>query len=464
MKTEKVLLILGLLIILGYLLGIWRDSQDIRRVNDEYIREVEEYQNAVEEYRKRAQQQFDDNLTAAGAAFGTENIRTNHFEGPEVSIHALEFWNQPRFKDSPGVLEYAYTYMAFDPDHHSLGMPDVEVTVSPVTLYDPQKTTLGERIATFLGRNPADPPRPYKVYTKEVIPNQPDSSGGKKRIEMQLWLTQFTLTITAKPDRRRKGSVNLTDREKQNRIYPGYWYGQGDLLSANDLKPEFNNNRYGNLKVWLRLKPNNSPWYVNNGFGRTQKPEMAIGAVYCLELIKEPKELNLDQISTSVGIGKELALYQQPEFGSVDLGALPIGTLDYHAYLGSSVHDTTTQSIWNRDFFVKLYLKNFGSWKEGFLGNRKFDDQLNYTFIMPVLVEGSWDVHAPYEIIPEWSPPEPYIREGIKLLPEWGLGKVGRFLSMGLIGALLVMLIFLLAPGLLSGLIAGFGRIFRGGR
>ena len=66
MKTERILLVLGLLVILGYLLGIWRDNQNIRRVNDEYIREVENYKNAVEEYRKRAQQQFDDNLTAAG--------------------------------------------------------------------------------------------------------------------------------------------------------------------------------------------------------------------------------------------------------------------------------------------------------------------------------------------------------------------------------------------------------------
>ncbi|MEM8523175.1 MAG: hypothetical protein AAGG68_00965 [Bacteroidota bacterium] len=456
-RLSRLLSILGVIALFCLLFRLWVDNKNEEaRVRDNFEKGYQAYQKELDNFRKNAPSpELPENIDE----FGTNNVRANNFEGPEVSIEALEFHGKPKKKGSSGVLDYSYTSIAFDPDHPRLGLPDVEVEVSPVQLYRPEKRGVLSKVRSFLDKHPPEH-RPYRVYYKEIEEHHPDSTAAKKFVEMQLWLTEFKVTISAKPDRKKKGQIPLSQEEKEKKLYPRWWYGgTNGSLTAKELEAEPKNRRYGNLKLWMRIKPNNSPWYVNNELGRSKKPEMAIGAVYCMELDKKPKDIELDEISTSVEVGKELALYSIPEYDSEALGAFPQKDKDYASFLGSSIsrNDTSRQSIWNKDYFVKVYLKNFGSWKEGFFGNRKYDDQLTYTFMMPILVEGSWDIHAPYEMIPTWSPEEPYYKE-LKLVPDWGMKGFGKAISYGLLTIIGFGILLIFFPQLLVNLLRLFTK------
>ena len=66
----------------------------------------------------------------------------------------------------------------------------------------------------------------------------------------------------------------------------------------------------------------------------------------------------------------------------------------------------------------KLFFNNLGSWRSGVFNQDQYHDQVRYSFLMPVFVVGSWNVIPPQEILPEWDPPEPYIKKiSLKKLP-----------------------------------------------
>ena len=114
-------------------------------------------------------------------------------------------------------------------------------------------------------------------------------------------------------------------------------------------------------------------------------------------------------------------------------------------------------SIWDKPYYIKLFVKNIGSHKKNSLITigkkrlREYDDQYTFSFLMPLIVRGSWDVMPPDEVIPSWSPPQPRTVRGFQLshlLPSWGLSFFGKTTSLILlIGAVLFILNFFF-PGL----------------
>ena len=75
-------------------------------------------------------------------------------------------------------------------------------------------------------------------------------------------------------------------------------------------------------------------------------------------------------------------------------------------------------------------------------------------------VVGSWDVIAPQEILPDWVPPEPYIRKVTlaSFLPFGDMGFVGKLLSFILLFGLLMIGISLIFPGFLPTFKRLFGK------
>lgn len=452
--SVKIIFILALLGLLGA--GIWawnkvHSAEESYKTNvlEPYERYKQDLRDGIQEYQQKISSEDNIRIGSNG------EVSTNNFEGPEVHIEALEYWGKPVVKGSKGVQDFSPNFVLYDPDHPVLGMPDFEVRVSPVTLYKPEKGIVNSVFSKFIpgARKKAD--EPFREYTKTIIPNDGSDTAKIKKILMQLWLTEFEVTISIRPDRKRKGSINFTDADKNNAIYPGEWYGQSGKLTATDLSAEPRNNRYGNIKLWLKVNPNNSPWYVRNEVGQNETPEMAIGAIYCEGLKRQPVE-NLSDIAISVGVGSELALYPNPQYANDNLSDTTTASLpNFESKAGTSVNsrnDTSATSIWNKPYYVKFFFKNIGSWKNSiFDKNRKYDDQLRYKFVMPVLVEGSWDMHPPYEIIASWDPPETFHKEGISLIPDFGLGvfgKIGFFIILIFVG---LAVLAVLNPGGLLG-------------
>lgn len=458
----RLVAVAGAMALLIYLFGLWQDNRDLTQVNPAYQEYIDRYNALIRENLEKFETQ--EEKEGETGIMLREGVTLNNFEGPQIRLHALEFWGQEKGRGSQGVIEYGENYLLFDPDHPKLGMPDIEVNVSPLKLYSPGEEKLFRELGAFFSSTRrGNHPAPYKVYTKRIIPHPGDTINRPMEVQMQLWLTEFKVTIGARPERKWRDRDKLTDAEKDNKIYPGFWYGLGERLAAGDLKKEDDNNRYGDLKIWLRLIPNNAPWYVNNAIGQNTKPEVGIGAVYCMGLAKEPEEApNL--IMSSVIKGKEMALYSRPAYAESAEGTDALKTVNFEPCAGSSVSRNVSNSctFWNKEYYVKIFLKNFGSYREGLLGSRRYDDQITYHFLMPILVEGSWDVIPPSEIIPNWDPPEPYFRRGISIIPRWGMkGVVGKLLSVGLIALAVVGFFVLFLPVLFNSFLSGFTGFFR---
>jgi len=345
----------------------------------------------------------------------------------------------------------------FDPDHSHFGLPNVLVKASPVNLFSPEKNGLQSLFQLKRGQDP----KPYKTYKKNIIPT--DSNILIRELEMQLWLTEFKLTIDILPDRK-PPVIALTEKEKESTKYPGYWYSSNkSYIKLGDLREEWKNNRYGNLSVILKITPDNAPWYFKNEQGVNVSPAIGIGAVYCsqLSIINET-----DERRVSPNIQKGSVVYLHPEYSpekeNLTESEIP-GNIEDIAdeILGSqaNVEVENAQSFWDQPYYIRLFFNNIGSWREGFLGNRKFDDQVTFTFLMPVFVLGSWDIVPPSEIIPEWDPPEPYFKEfRIKnLLPKWGMGTFGRILSIFGLIVILGILLPIIFPAF-SSVLKIFGR------
>lgn len=458
---QRILSVVGIIALFLFIVGLFRDNRAFQDVNPEYQAYVDEYNKRIRENmaRMKAQAQND----GENGIRLDEKVTLHNFEGPQARLHALEFWGEERGKGAEGVIEYGDNYMLFDPDHPKLGMPDIEVNVSPVRLYSPGEQKLLHELGAFFGvSHKNNQPEPYRVYTKKIIPAAEDTSSRAMEVQMQLWLVEFKVTISAKPDRKWKGS--LDEREKNRKAYPGRWYGHGlgASLSAAELAKEDDNNRYGNLKIWLRLIPNNAPWYVKNTIGENIRPEVGIGAVYCMGLAKEPNEVpNL--IMSSVIKGKELALYSKPQYDESAEGVDSLKAFDFEPCVGSSVSRNVTNSctFWNKEYYAKIFLKNIGTYREGLFRSRRYDDQLTLQFLMPILVEGSWDVIPPSEIIPEWEPPAPYYKKGISFIPGWGLKGIGKVLSSGLLILAIAGFLVLFFPAIFNSLLSGLSGIFK---
>lgn len=446
MKTK---LITGIIILAAiWIIGIVIDFDELanKKPNPEYQKYIENYKNETQKkYNDIINQLHDDYKIKLDydKAVKTNDCKVSNFEGAEVTLAGIQMYDKIyQQKNEKPYYTYFCNGAKLDPDHPMYGLPDIEISVGPVSYYEPEKSSWESLIK--LGVN--NQPKPFKTYKKRLII---DSLGVQNKfIEMQLWLTTFDVVITVCSDRD-KPQVNVDEESLNKKIYPGYWYKDSRrLVSVNDLKhkEEWKNHQYSDINFVLKVTPNASPWYIKTEHTQNTTPNIAVGAVFCNQLIKKPEDENQIHLQTFKGLAAPL--YNKPFDEEQSL------TSDLEESVQTLLNDlenVENENIWDKDYYIKLYSSNIGSRQKGFLGTKKFDEQVHYTFLMPLFVVGSWDIQLPTEILPELEAPKAYYRSlSLKnLFPKWGLG-FGSWISSILVLLLIGLVVLYFTPSLLK--------------
>ena len=321
-------------------------------------------------------------------------MTSSQFEGPQVHLERLVYNKKDfhvdsvnRYHDSR-FITFDIHSLQFDPDDPQTGKPDIKIKIIPPKPYRQEyKPCLHEFFTRIDGGE--DRIKPYTTYHKDVFRIQ-DSAIIIEKIAMDLWLCEFDVIVE---------TVS--------------WFHKKDT-SADDAKREIANQRHHPFDIVLKIFPNVSPWYVNTGNAFDKKSDMAIGAIYCKGIKKWPKE------SARIGVLPD-------EIGT----SLPLVKQDYYANLDNPdklfQEEITSSTIWNKPVYAKITFSDIGSYRSL---TARGDEKIHFSFIMPLLVRGSWDIRIPSSIIPEYIPVEPYRRSlGNMLLPKWSIGKWGKFAS-----------------------------------
>ena len=401
--------------------------------NPAYAQYVTDYQNSVsskianlkEDLKNELNLDFDAAFTANSPA----TCRNSNFEGADVKVHGIRFFNEIYERKSAGGYSYDCNNASLDPDHPSFGLPDISIAVSPVDFFQPEDAALAD-FFQWMG-NKKDKIGPYQTYEKQIfITNDSTGEVTARKFEMELWLTKFSVTITVQAIKR-KPMVEITDSELNRKLYPKYWYGSTETskVSVNDLikREENQGNVYGDIQFVLEVNPNASPWYVNEEHAQTSKPKIAVAGIYCQHFKK--KSLRKNKVDFNTFAGKANSLYYFPfEKDSQELDEnLTSNTNNFV----QRIDEINESNIWDRPYYLRLNSKNIGSRRSGALNLQQQGDQINMEFLMPLFVVGSLDVIMPSELLPEWQPPEPYSKRFTlrNLLPSWGLSGFGKVIS-----------------------------------
>lgn len=438
MGKRKVFLFIAAALLAIWVVGVVRDFDKLCKKTPN-----PEYQNFITQQKQNLQRTVEQLTTGEvirvdGAnLYRSDNCIGSNFEGAEVKLAGIQLYDS--IYGSKSVKPY-YTYSCngaiLDPDHPLFGLPDIEVLIGPVTYYEPELSGVKALMNFGFSRDP----KPHKTFRKALY----DSTGKKLQVfEMQLWLTYFKVAISVISNRD-KPQITPDDESLNARIYPGKWYcSSKPLISVNDLeqKEEYKNHQYGDITFVLEVNPNASPWYINTGSVHTARPDIAVGAVICKELVKRPEDENMMHLQTQRGM--LTPLYFKPFERTVQ----PEKIDSIAGQVETEIQDYKNFDIWNKPYYARLYSRNIGSRQKGFFGQKKFDEQVEYTFLLPLLVVGSWDVQLPWDVMPEMQAPVPYSRGfNLKnLFPEWGI-KSGGWISAGLLVAVVVLLLLWFLP------------------
>ncbi len=442
---NKILLLLIILIIIYIGASVYNSNSLSTAVNNP------EYQQYIGDYKKlmsdRVTQTIKSNEKQSNMGLeyrsGSSQGTASNFEGPQVLLKGIKFHEELLTQEDERLKHIDGVSAHFDPDHRYYGLPDVKISIKDVRLYEPDQG----KISKFLGRHSDRKPKPYKIYKKSLIS---DSLGAtNKYFEMQLWLTEFEVTVDIRPDR--DIPITISNNEKKQVQYPGYWYGsQEKWRKLKDLKKEHKDQRYGNLSFILEVIPDNSPIYVQTDDMKTSKADFAIGAIYCTKAVIGNEE-NVQRISTNIHSGQPVFLNHEYDLNKMNKNINNLSE-DMEANADKILNAKVSgaeQFIWSKPYYIKLFFDNLGSWRGGFLGGNQYHDQVRYSFLMPVFVVGSWDVIVPQEILPEWNPPEPYIKKiSLKnFLPFWKMGFIGKIISIAIVAGIVLIGSFIVFPG-----------------
>lgn len=411
--------------------------------------------------------------------------KTGQFEGPQVTIHALECMgnvymekDQARFNHNPngGMLFFKGNVLSFDPDHPNFGMANLRVEVGPVELYRPEG-----KVEQFLGGilgSRADEEKPYRVYEKTLISN--DDQYQNKHVKLQLWITRFHIRVSIWPDRKVKKPKNAKDIR-----YDGRFHFRVGEISLAELKPEYKNQRYANVNVVFKVTPNNAPFYIltvddlKDYFVASQQPEIGVAALICSKLVVN-NEKGQERIAQLLHKGSILSFYDDYSPAQGKKRAVPVLNLDKKGLLDSvsgnivtieqvlndgapGVDSRLVDDLWNKEKYVWIHFDNIGSWHkwEGiWKGVHRFADFVDYEFLLLVLVRGEWQVKMPVGLS-DWEPQKPYeVRKSFwdYIIPDFGFGKIGRGIFVGFLLVIGILFLFNVFP-VLSQII---GSIFKG--
>jgi len=300
MNKPLLIIAIVLVLILGYrILAEYNQTRD------------ENYRKQYETYRRdtsgKLAERFDE-LSSRIGELGYRGGSTGQFEGPQAHIELLKFHDEILNRSDGERLFFDGNTLNFDPDHPFYGLPNLVASVGPVKLYEPEGGKLSQLLRIAAGSRE---PKPYKIYKKRVRSAHPNAP--VRSFEMQLWLTEFEVTVGIVPERN-DPAVPPTREERERTSYPGYWYGSSrNQVKLGDLKEEWKNNRYGNVTLVLKIIPNNAPWYVKTALEQNERPDIAIGAVYCSDLVLSREQ---DEQRISPNIQKGSVIFLRPESGS----------------------------------------------------------------------------------------------------------------------------------------------------
>ena len=446
MKNKILLGVISLAMI--WIIGIIIDFDQLanKKPNPEYQEYIANYKAETEQKYNEIIDQLDDEYKIQfneQRSIRVDDCIGSNFEGAEVKLAGIQVYDSIfRQKSKKPYYTYNCNSAKLDPDHPMFGLPDIEIAVGPVAYYEPEKTALESLIKLGIDNKP----KPYRTYKKRLTI---DSLGiQNKFIEMQLWLTTFKVNITVIADRD-KPQIDPTDASLNDRIYPGYWYKDSrKFVSMNDLenKEEYKNHLYSDITFVLEVNPNASPWYIKTENTQTEMPDIAVGAVFCQQLIKHPEDENKIHLQTYKGMAAPLyhKAFENDNPLSDDLDKSILSVMN-------DLENIKNENIWNKEYFIKLYSANIGSRQKGLFGTKKFDEQVEYTFLMPLFVVGSWDIQIPAEVLPEMEAPKPYYKSlSIRnFLPKWGLS-FGKWISSSVILILIFLVILYFFPGMLK--------------
>lgn len=431
MRKSRLFFLLFIVLVAVYVVRIIDEFEThaTSEENEEYVAYVDAFKKDLQSKWQNLEQQVGQSLSInynpdKGSSLST--CITSNFEGAEVTVEGFEL-HQTVFKRDTAGIDFDCNRATFDPDHPYYGLPDLNVSISPVNYFQPKSSSL-KNFMQWMGEA-GDNSKPYRIYEKKLIVT--DSSGEIKirSFAMQLWLTSFHVTVQSKATR--QDPVAATpETELDAKIYPPRWYGRLGTrkLSMNDLdNKNETRNLYDDISIVLKVNPNASPWYIKTDNMQTARPKIAVGGVFCQHF--EKRSLNKSQVDFNVFAGKASPLYFYPFEKDEEL--LSTTCIEQTADFIENINELNHLDIWDRPYYLRLKSKNIGS---RHLVVAK-DDYVDMEFLMPLLVIGSLDVVPPSELLADWDPPKPFqLKFSLRnLLPDWGLGGFGWIISVVLI-------------------------------
>jgi hypothetical protein len=388
-------------------------------------------------------------------------------QGIEVHLKGLSWRGWYLDHQSPVVktlrnnfdAQYSNTIdnIKFDPDFPSNGYPDLIVkVVNAPSFYNPGI------VSEYLGELIKVEPKPYKSYELQSCDN--------RKATMDLWLVTCDLTFRIEPEmiHQRNGEWDYDGRHPITKEQDEWSRG----------RREYKNTRYDRLSVFLELKPKHNFYIAETGaypyLQPNQNPKIGIGAVECIQIEKVgEKGINNQAVTLGVDLekGKSLPLY--PSLESIkDIYAYR-NTAD-NPYKGSKLQETDDQlqdytniidicdqslaladeSLFNASKFSHIDIKNLGSWKEegGWLlgGNTYNADYYHAKFLIHLYVLGEWTVKGDTFAAFEARLPTQVNKPGFLdyVLPDFGLGIVGKIATIILLSLIVVVFMPILFPSL----------------
>jgi len=387
--------------------------------------------------------------------------RVDLYQGVEVHLDSIN-WRGREFNaqrdngivEAGGLNDFKVNKIIFDPDVVNRGYPSLVVTASNPQIFDLGKfvnETLGAyqfspAIARLLSKQ-----GPYETHNWDIRDKDGKKTG---QAQMDIWLMEFNVVIDAKPSSDK--TLTPADSTKIDPITG---------LKNSDLKAEYENQRYGNLDIVLKLTAGQqAPILASHDGQRTRvskKPHFGIAALEVASVkFLGSKDKQTGEIGAYLEKGESLALFDKPTFDYSEPTKKvnyidPNSIKDIEQYRSQLMNKNLgsvdwSSSIFDKDKYAYIHVANFGSWKEKqhfYSSSELWADKIDVRFVMHIFAIGDWELKRPV-VIGQIDATERNVKHESGIfefkMPGFGLGAFGQYLtgSTLLIAGILVLGVF----------------------